>query len=81
MKRGLKIMLVILAILLVLLLAAGMILPGYLARRVYKDNFGHRLTSYEPMSWNIDDFDSLQREKYTFPSDKGQVLTGYRYFH
>ncbi len=81
MKKGLKIMLIIVVALLVLLLAAGMILPGYLARRVYKDNFGHRLTSYEPMSWSIDDFDSLQREKYTFPSDKGQVLTGYRYYH
>lgn len=81
MKKPLKIVLIVLAVLLVLLSIAGMILPGYLARMVYEENFGHRLTSYEPMSWSIDDFDALQRERYTFPSDKGQLLTGYRYYH
>lgn len=81
MKKPLKIVLIVVAILLVLLLAAGMFLPGYLARMVYEENFGHRLTSYDPMSWSIDDFEALQRERYTFPSDKGQMLTGYRYYH
>lgn len=80
MKKPLKIVLIVVSVLLVLLLAAGMILPGYLARMVYEENFGHRLTSYEPMSWSIDDFDGLQRERYAFPSDKGQMLTGYRYY-
>ena len=73
--------LIIAAVLLILLIAAGMILPSYLAHMTYEENFGHRLTSYEPMSWSIDDFDALQRERYTFPSGNGQLLTGYRYFH
>lgn len=79
MKKFLKIVLVIAAILLVLLIAAGAFLPKLLATSVYNDNFGKRFTSYEPMTWDIEDFDGLQREKYTFPSDKGQMLTGYLY--
>ena len=79
MKKGMKVMLVIVAILLVLLVAAGVFLPRLLAISVYNDNFGKRFTSYEPMTWDIEDFDGLQREKYTFPSDKGQMLTGYLY--
>lgn len=80
MKKPLKIVLIVAAVLLVVLLAAGAFLPGYLGRMVYEENFGHRLTSYDPMSWSIDDFDGLQRECCTFPSGNGQLLTGYRYY-
>lgn len=81
MKKPLKIALIVLAVLLALLIAAGLFLPGIIAEIVYEENFGSRYTSYEPMTWNVDDFDGLQRERYTFPSDKGQMLTGYRYYH
>lgn len=80
MKKPLKIALIVVAILLVLLLAAGMFLPGCIAGIVYDEFFGSRFTSYEPLTWELSDFDALQRERYTFPSDKGQMLTGYRYY-
>lgn len=81
MKKVLKIALIIIAILLVSLISAALFLPKVLAVSVYNDNFGKRFTIYEPLAWDIEDFDGLQREKYTFPSDKGQLLTGYRYTH
>lgn len=80
MKKCTKIVLVLLGVLLVLLIAAVLFLPKLLAVTVYNDNFGKRFTTYEPLAWSIDDFDGLQRERYTFPSNKGQLLTGYRYF-
>ena len=46
---------------------------------VYDENFNKRFESYEPYMLYVNDFDGLQREKYEFPSDKGQKLTGYLY--
>lgn len=45
---------------------------------VYKQNFDKRFTTPEPHS-RIEEFDELAATKYTFPSDKGQMLTGYMY--
>ena len=81
MKKPLKIVLIVVAVLLVLLIAAGLFLPGLIAGVVYDEFFGSRFTSYDPLTWDISDFDALQHERYTFPSDKGQMLTGYRYYH
>lgn len=78
-KKSVKIILIVAAIL-VVLIAAVMIITRVFAMSVYNDNFGKRITSYEPLTWNIEDFDGLQRDKYTFKSDKGQVLTGYKYY-
>lgn len=75
-----KIILIIIGAVLVLIIAALLILPKTLAVSVYNDNFGKRFTSYEPLTWDIDDFDGLMRDKYTFESDKGQLLTGYKYY-
>ena len=80
MKKVVKVVLIVIAVLIVLLLVAALFVPKLIAMQVYNDNFDKRFTSYEPMTWNVDDFDGLQRERYTFPSDKGQLLTGYRYF-
>ena len=79
-KKPVKIILIIVGVLLVLLIAAALILPKPLAMSVYNDNFGVRFTTYEPLSWSIEDFDGLMRDKYTFASDKGQMLTGYKYY-
>ncbi len=46
---------------------------------IYDDNFNKRFESYEPLMFYVDDFDGLQRVRYTFPSDKEQSLTGYMY--
>lgn len=81
MKKLLKISLIVVCVLIVILIAAMLFLPKYLAVTVYNENFNKRFTSYEPLTFDIDDFDSLQRVKYTFPSNKGQMLTGYRYDH
>lgn len=81
MKKGLKVVLIIIAVLLVLLLIAALFVPKMIAMHVYNENFNKRFTSYEPMTWNVDDFDGLLGERCTFPSDNGQLLTGYRYYH
>ena len=46
---------------------------------IYNDNFNRRFETYEPFALKIEDFEGLQRTKYEFPSDKGQMLTGYMY--
>lgn len=80
MSKPMKIIMLILAVLLVLLILAVLILPKPLAMSIYNDNFGKRFATYEPWAWSMDDFDGLSRDKYTFPSDKGQLLTGYKYY-
>ena len=79
-KKAIKITLLILGAALLLLLAAALIFAKPLAMSVYNDNFARRFTSYEPLAWNIEDFDGLLRDKYTFPSNKEQMLTGYKYY-
>lgn len=46
---------------------------------VYNENFNRRFESYEPFMLYTDDFQGLQRTRHQFPSDKGQMLTGYMY--
>ena len=74
-KSGKRIFAVVLFVILVLLIAADAILSVY----VYDDNFNKRFESYEPLMLYAEDFENLQREEFRFPSDKGQMLTGYLY--
>ena len=66
---------VVLSCVLTLLIAGD----WFISVMVYNENFGQRMESYEPLMLRVEDFEGLQRTKYTFPSDKGQMLTGYLY--
>lgn len=46
---------------------------------IYNENFNQRFTSDPSLMFDISDFDGLQRTQYKFPSNKGQILTGYMY--
>lgn len=61
---------------LVLLLIAGF---AFFSVSIYNENFNKRFETYAPTVLHIEDFEGLQRTKYQFPSDKGQLLTGYMY--
>ena len=69
---------IILTIICVLIL---LLLIGYYALcvSIYNENFNKRFESYEPYLLYTDDYEDLTREQYRFPSDKGQMLTGYLY--
>lgn len=79
MKKGLKITLIILGILLALIIAALLIAPKMIVKNIYKQNFGTRFTSSEPHCRDIAEFDGLEREKHVFTSNEGQKITGYVY--
>lgn len=69
-------------ILLAVLLCVFALLIGgwwYFSVSIYNENFNKRFESYEPYTLRVEDFDGLRREKYTFASDQGQMLTGYLY--
>lgn len=78
-RKG-KIVRIAAVIIVVLLTAAVLIVPRVLSMAVYRENFDVRFTSYEPLTWDVEDFEDLMREKHIFPSDKGQMLTGYTYY-
>ena len=80
MKKALKITLIIVGVLVVLLVLAGIFAPPIIADAVYKDNFGQRFETYEPTARSVDEFEGLNVEEYTFESDKGQKLAGYKYY-
>lgn len=46
---------------------------------LYNENVNQRFESYKPLMLHVEDFEGLTRTKYTFPSDKGQMLAGYWY--
>ena len=79
MKKGLKITLIILGVLLVLIVAALLIAPKMIVKTIYKQNFGTRFTSFEPYCRDIAEFEGLEREKHVFTSNEGQKITGYVY--
>ncbi len=68
---------IILGIVLIILL---LIIPFGLSAMIYEDNFGDRYESYAPMARSIDEFEGLNSHRYTFSSDKGQILVGYKYY-
>ena len=52
---------------------------GMFCVKIYDENFNVRGDSYEPLMLRVEDFDGLECEEYTFPSDRGQMLAGYLY--
>ncbi len=80
MKKAVKITLIAVGALVLLAALTLAFVPKILAQEIYKDNFGCRYETYLPTASNIEDFDGLMREKYTFSSNEGQMLTGYRYY-
>ena len=60
----------------IVLLIAGY---GLFCVKLYDENFNKRFTTNITMRQYAEDFDGLQQTKYEFPSDKGQMLTGYLY--
>ena len=52
--------------------------PMIVTERVYNGMFNHHINSYKPLSFSLDDFPRLEREKYTFKSGKN-TLVGYVY--
>ncbi|MBQ6341907.1 MAG: alpha/beta fold hydrolase [Anaerolineaceae bacterium] len=77
MKKPVKIILIIFFALVLLAIGGSWVLSVY----IYNENFNQRFESYEPQMLRVEDFDGLERTKYEFPSDKGQMLTGYLYSH
>ena len=74
-KSKKKIVLILLACL-VLLAIVGW---GAFSISIYNENFDQRFETYEPYKFLVEDFSGLTRTKYEFPSDQGQMLTGYLY--
>ena len=72
-----KIIVLILVILLLLLIGGW----GVFSISLYRQTFDQRFESYAPLRLEVSDFDGLEATRYTFPSDKGQMLTGYLYSH
>ena len=75
-KKKRKIIMILSAVLITLLL----IIPFGLSAMIYEDNFGDRYETYAPMARSMDEFEGLQSQRYTFPSDRGQILVGYKYY-
>ncbi len=46
---------------------------------IYNDNFNKRFETYEPYMYYVENFEGLERVKYEFASNNGQMLTGYMY--
>ncbi|MBO4903344.1 MAG: alpha/beta fold hydrolase [Lachnospiraceae bacterium] len=46
---------------------------------MYNENFNVSEDSYEPLMLRVEDFEGLTCTRYSFPSDKGQMLAGYLY--
>lgn len=74
-SKGRRILIILVAVL--LLAVCGW---GVFSVSIYKENFDRRYESYEPLMLTMDDYYGLARTEYRFPSDKGQLLTGY-YYH
>ena len=67
-----------LILLLGLVLLLGFVLPMGLAAAGYKLFFA-REQSREPLLRKVDEFPGLQADRFTFSSDRGQKLAGYKY--
>ena len=80
MKKSIKIVLIICGIIFGLLLLAILILPSKVSEAIYKDNFEKRFTTYEGYRLYLEECKGLVGEKRIFSSNKGQLLTGYKYY-
>ncbi len=62
-----------------ILAAFFLIIMPVLTVIVYQDNFGGRYETSEWIFYTVDEFEGLEVSECTFPSDKGQLLAGYKY--
>jgi len=74
--RKRKIIIISCVILIVILL----IVPLTLSIMIYEGNFSDRYETYGPYIRRIAEFEGLNSQKYTFTSNQGQRLVGYKYF-
>ena len=61
----------------VCVLAAVILADIILTEVQYYRHFGTRFETDQPTKQRIEFFEGLERTQYTFPSNKGQMLTGY----
>ncbi len=59
--------------------AALAISPLVASQIVIQKLFNKRIQTYQPLWYQVSDFDGLERKKHVFTSNKGQKLTGYLY--
>ncbi len=50
-----------------------------IGKKIYKSIFNHRTKSYSFLSFKVEDFPGLTKERYTFKANKGHNLVGYLY--
>ena len=74
MKKFLKNLAIVLAILLVLCIALYVV-----AVSIYSGSFNYRCTTSEEDACNMEDFPELTRERHTFKTYQGHTLVGYLY--
>ncbi|MDR7870924.1 MAG: alpha/beta fold hydrolase [Tissierellaceae bacterium] len=77
MKTRKRKIIIILGIILFLLI---FVVPLGLSVNVYEQTFGERFETYGPMARSIDEFNGLNTQRYTFTSNQGQELVGYKYY-
>jgi dipeptidyl aminopeptidase/acylaminoacyl peptidase len=76
MKTKKRKIIIILSIALIILL----MIPFGISAMIYEDNFNDRYETYAPMARSIEEFEGLNLQRYTFSSDQGQKLAGYKYY-
>ncbi len=77
MSKKKKILISSIIILILLLL----VIPFGITIYLYHQSFGVRYEKYEPLSYSLEDFPGLNRNKYEFSSNQGQKLVGYNYYY
>lgn len=70
----------VIASIIILLIMILLVIPFCVSIYLYNEYFGIRYETYEPLSYNLEDFPNLKRNKYEFNSNKGQKLVGYNYY-
>lgn len=64
----------------IVLILLALLLPLLLSVNIYQSNFGGRYETAPWMMRNLDEFNGLNREQYSFNSNDGQNLIGYKYY-
>lgn len=77
MKNKKRQIVIIVSIVLIVLL---FVIPFGIAAMIYESNFGERYETYGPMARNMEEFEGLKVKEYTFTSNQGQKLAGYKYY-
>jgi len=64
----------------VIFFTVTVVLPVIVTAVIYKINFNTRYETYSWLKRSVDDFGGLKRDRYSFQSNKGQTLIGYKYY-